>query len=96
MVTSVWQRDVQRILIRTSQGLGDKTTISSISSASPAFLATAAAAHFIKQVTTKFSYIDEALRVACSVPLHRIGFPEAGDAYSLSILIPEESSTLWS
>ena len=41
-VTSLWQRDVQRILIRTSQALGGATSTSSITRGSPAFLAIAA------------------------------------------------------
>lgn len=41
-VTSVWQSDVHRILIRTSHASGGATSISSIISGSPAFLATAA------------------------------------------------------
>lgn len=44
-VRSVWQRDVQRNLIRISQAFGGKTSISSKTSGSPAFLATAAAPH---------------------------------------------------
>jgi len=42
-VTSLWQSDVQMILILTSCDLGGSTTISSMASGSPAALHTAAA-----------------------------------------------------
>ena len=42
-VRSLWQSDVQTILIRTSYALGGSTTISSTASGSPAALHTAAA-----------------------------------------------------
>jgi hypothetical protein len=42
-VTSLWQSDVQMILILTSCALGGSTTISSMASGSPAALHTAAA-----------------------------------------------------
>jgi len=48
-VISLWQRDVHKIRIRTSRGIGGATMMSSITNGSPGFLATAATVFAMKQ-----------------------------------------------
>lgn len=89
-VTSLWQSDVQTILIRTSYALGGSTTISSMASGSPAALHTAAARRR-KEETGQRSRAaareppaaaeesrnrrgGRARESGCCVPLHRMGW----------------------
>lgn len=89
-VTSLWQREVQMILMRISPDLGGPTITSSITRGSPAFLATAAANHHRRQLFTHTTHtLSYNLTWSQSnLPRHLMGFPavwlDSGAATSIS------------
>jgi len=79
-VRSLWQREVQRILMRTSWAFGGATITSSISNGFPASLATAAAPFHLSVTHSTLRFVidhnNRSKRERESVlPLHRMGLP---------------------